>query len=139
MFMQRHLDMNSLGDVNPILMITTLYKDNFFLFENDTWDIQANNLDQIDGALLFTSIQTAALRLSKYLSLKFALFWRVHACMRVYDACLFAQWSQILQRIIRLVPLVAKTKNRFKACSNVWYALHCFPSCFCQPCSTWMM
>jgi len=48
MFMQRHLDMNSLGDVNPILMITTLYKDNFFLFENDTWDIQANNLDQID-------------------------------------------------------------------------------------------
>jgi len=48
MYMQRHSDRDTLGDVRPIQLHYSSYCRNFFVFENDTWDIQADDIEQTD-------------------------------------------------------------------------------------------
>lgn len=48
MYMQRHSDRDTLGDVRPIQLHYSSYCRNFFVFDNDTWDIQADDIQQTD-------------------------------------------------------------------------------------------
>jgi hypothetical protein len=55
MFMQRHSNGDTLGDVRPIQLHFSSYCRNFYVFGNDTWDIQADDIEQTDGMLPLTS------------------------------------------------------------------------------------
>ncbi len=72
MYMQRHSDRDTLGDVRPIQLHYSSYCRNFFVFENDTWDIQADDIEQTDGA---PCLRLRWWRSLRWLAGRFVLTW----------------------------------------------------------------
>jgi SPX domain protein involved in polyphosphate accumulation len=79
MYMQRHSDRDTLGDVRPIQLHYSSYCRNFFVFENDTWDIQADDIQQTDGA--------SRLRLRWWRSLRWLAGWPAGRFVLTWAQC----------------------------------------------------